>query len=468
MRKLVISGVVASLLLPVLASAATAADLQAQAQALLDQVNKLQQQIGGGGSGPSSSGGGGCLAISRTLKKGSSGADVTALQQFLAQDPSIYPEGTVSGYYGALTQAAVQRWQAANGIVSSGSPSTTGYGVVGPKTLAAMGGSCGGGSSAGPTVGGYIQVTPISGNASLNVTVQAVVNTVSSCSAATYSLDFGDGSQVQHIPVAANTCQSVTQTYSHVYQYAGTYQIKLAAGTHETSATVTVYGASAPGSQQGMPGQSVNSIVPGGQTQSQYQAQQQTLAAGTFNSNVTSGGAPLTVTFTGGAPGRNTNGGSDYLTFGDGMTTSISIPASAAETQGYSVSHTYNSPGTYTAVLYNSGSSGQGQPAIGVITITVSGYTTGTGAYGIVSVTPSANGDPSTVSAVMTVPNCGAYQIDWGDGTPVSTITTSCPANASGPQQITLTHTYTSSFAYTIKLKDGNGNVQKTAGITIN
>src|SRR6185295_12563709 len=40
------------------------------------------------------------------------------------------------GYFGSLTQAAVQRFQAAQGIVSSGTPSTTGYGRVGPTTMA--------------------------------------------------------------------------------------------------------------------------------------------------------------------------------------------------------------------------------------------------------------------------------------------------------------------------------------------
>jgi peptidoglycan hydrolase-like protein with peptidoglycan-binding domain len=69
---------------------------------------------------------------------GSTGANVTSIQTYLASNPSFYPQGLVTGYYGALTQAAVQRFQAFYGIVSSGSPSTTGYGRVGPRTLAKM------------------------------------------------------------------------------------------------------------------------------------------------------------------------------------------------------------------------------------------------------------------------------------------------------------------------------------------
>ena len=47
----------------------------------------------------------------QTLQQGSSGNDVTKLQQCLAQDPSIYPNGTVNGNFGADTKAAVINFQ---------------------------------------------------------------------------------------------------------------------------------------------------------------------------------------------------------------------------------------------------------------------------------------------------------------------------------------------------------------------
>lgn len=75
------------------------------------------------------------IVISRVLVLGSQGADVTSLQEFLASDPMIYPEGIISGYFGPKTQAAVQRFQIKYGIAKKGD---LGYGVLGPKTRAKL------------------------------------------------------------------------------------------------------------------------------------------------------------------------------------------------------------------------------------------------------------------------------------------------------------------------------------------
>ncbi|MFH1534763.1 MAG: peptidoglycan-binding protein [Patescibacteria group bacterium] len=71
-----------------------------------------------------------------TLRYGMTSDDVKRLQELLASDSEIYPEGIVSGWFGSLTKRAVQRFQAKHGIVSSGNEATTGYGLVGPKTRA--------------------------------------------------------------------------------------------------------------------------------------------------------------------------------------------------------------------------------------------------------------------------------------------------------------------------------------------
>lgn len=67
----------------------------------------------------------------KVMKRGSKGHDVSALQAFLKKDPTLYPEGLVTGFFGPVTERAVQRFQKKHGIASVG---TNGYGTVGPKT----------------------------------------------------------------------------------------------------------------------------------------------------------------------------------------------------------------------------------------------------------------------------------------------------------------------------------------------
>lgn len=101
---------------------------------------------------------------------GSRGGHVTNIQTFLASNPSFYPQGLITGYFGSLTQAAVQRFQAFYGIVSSGSPSTTGYGRVGPATMARMNALIAGGNVSTDVAAPYISgvaVTASSNSASV-------------------------------------------------------------------------------------------------------------------------------------------------------------------------------------------------------------------------------------------------------------------------------------------------------------
>src|SRR3989338_4236497 len=83
-----------------------------------------------------------CPSLTRNLSQGASGQDVAQLQQFLAQDPSIYPERQISGSFGAQLAAAVQRYQCRFGIVCSGTAASTGFGSVGPATRAHIAQTC--------------------------------------------------------------------------------------------------------------------------------------------------------------------------------------------------------------------------------------------------------------------------------------------------------------------------------------
>ncbi len=78
-----------------------------------------------------------CLSLGRNVRAGMEGEDVMRLQELLIK-AGLLGKGKATGYYGPLTEAAVKKWQASQGIVSSGTPATTGYGVVGPKTRVAL------------------------------------------------------------------------------------------------------------------------------------------------------------------------------------------------------------------------------------------------------------------------------------------------------------------------------------------
>ncbi|MFA7193750.1 MAG: peptidoglycan-binding domain-containing protein [Candidatus Paceibacterota bacterium] len=75
----------------------------------------------------------GCLKLGSDLFNGTSGTAVSALQKFL-KDQGHYTYGEITGFFGNVTQSAVESFQKAQGIVLNGTPSTTGLGKVGPTT----------------------------------------------------------------------------------------------------------------------------------------------------------------------------------------------------------------------------------------------------------------------------------------------------------------------------------------------
>ena len=102
--------------------------------------------------------------LTRQLEVGMSGSDVSALQTFLASDSSLYPEGLITGYFGALTKAAVIRYQAQKGLPQ--------VGRVGPQTIAMLGDLTGGGwagnSDRVAPVIGWVNVSTSNNSAALS------------------------------------------------------------------------------------------------------------------------------------------------------------------------------------------------------------------------------------------------------------------------------------------------------------
>jgi len=116
----------AAALLPV-ASAQTTASLQAQIASLLAEIQTLQGQLNASGTTTSSTGST-TYDFTSNLTVGSTGSAVTALQTFLIGQGDLVL-ATPTQYFGAKTQAALAKFQAANGITPS-------VGYFGPKTRA--------------------------------------------------------------------------------------------------------------------------------------------------------------------------------------------------------------------------------------------------------------------------------------------------------------------------------------------
>ena len=140
-RKALLSGGIGVVLVAATtAHALTQEEILAKLQVLYDAVAKVQAQIeqrsAGSGSAATS-----CLRLTSNVKFGmqdtTSVGPVTALQRFLKSTGDYtYPE--ITGYFGAVTRAALQSYQARSGIVSYGTPETTGYGAAGPRTRQAI------------------------------------------------------------------------------------------------------------------------------------------------------------------------------------------------------------------------------------------------------------------------------------------------------------------------------------------
>ena len=89
--------------------------------------------IGSGAvANPAANSGTGIMA--QTLRVGDEGEAVKNLQEILKTDPSIYPQGIVSGYYGKLTEEALKRLQQKANIPATGVLDDTTRKIVWPDT----------------------------------------------------------------------------------------------------------------------------------------------------------------------------------------------------------------------------------------------------------------------------------------------------------------------------------------------
>lgn len=82
-----------------------------------------------------------CPTLSRALARSAEGAEVRSLQLFLV-DRGLLPSNYATGIFGLKTERAVQAFQSEQGLITNGTPATTGYGSVGARTRARIAAVC--------------------------------------------------------------------------------------------------------------------------------------------------------------------------------------------------------------------------------------------------------------------------------------------------------------------------------------
>lgn len=107
---LAITGVLLTGVSPSLARAETTSSTSLEA--LMKQIEELQKQI--------KALKGEVETLRSGLKEGSSNDDVKKIQELLATDPSIYPGGFMTGFFGPMTKEAVKRFQEKHGLTVTG------------------------------------------------------------------------------------------------------------------------------------------------------------------------------------------------------------------------------------------------------------------------------------------------------------------------------------------------------------
>ncbi len=434
---------------PFAASALSISDLQSQLQTLLTRISSMQTDARVNANTTVSADSALTIAppricgiLNRNLSRGAQGDDVRGLQEFLTAEGVLSASAT--GYFGPATANALARWQAQSGVQSVGS--------VGPLTRDLIKKRCGG------VANQYgFRVTPQAGQAPLTVTAYA---NVGGFSIYRYFIDFGDGSTQESIwcNAPADACQA-PGTVVHTYAQDGLYSVALVRVDSQTNASTVL------AKEQVRVG---SDIAP---------------TTGQLSADPSSGNAPLPVSFTY-RPGQE--GGQYWIDFGDGGGQIMDVHQiyciEAPCISPVIASHTYTTPGIYTAYVTSYIACMHTNPRCMIATIplakvvvTVGGSNSGNG-------TPVISGFSGPVSlAVNQVgtwnisasdPENGrlSYSIIWGDEWVRGTGNLSTAADASIVQQTSFTHAYSQPGNYTVQLSvtDESGkSAQASASVQV-
>ena len=99
-------------------------ELKAKKKQIEEQAKKLQESRKEAAKGVREA----AKLLKSQLRRGMGGDEVRDLQEFLAEDRDVYPEGLITGFFGPMTENAVRKFQRKHGIDA--------VGEIGPKTRA--------------------------------------------------------------------------------------------------------------------------------------------------------------------------------------------------------------------------------------------------------------------------------------------------------------------------------------------
>ncbi len=388
---------------------------------------------------------GDCVLLERTLRLGSSGEDVSALQQYLKEERYFFMEPT--GYFGRVTEGALKAWQAAKGIVSNGTPETTGWGVAGPRTRAIINARC-----TTTTTPAMLQGVPERGAAPLSVMFTARIPAASTG----YRIDFGDGEDERIQPqrgcsnIYGGACAD--PTVRHTYEEEGTFTARL------------MY--QPPWSCTGPAG--CPTVMPREQEVDNF-----TIRVG----DVSTGLAPVILGVNGpaslaveemGTWNIRVSDGSGNLTYSvswgdEGILGQISFFGGVRPTQSTGTfTHAYQAGGMYSARFTVSNAHGSASKTLPVLV--------GSANYGLYSFAPYPENGAAPLTVTFTIQSPGVFStaqgaktflVDFGDGTPAASV----DCSASFPyQQCVVQHTYTKVGTYTARLIDRGGCTTDATG----
>lgn len=391
--------------------------------------------------------------FTRNLGLGDTNSQVRALNSCLAG--LGYYNGADSNAYSATTRRAVEAYQTAQNIVSSGNPWTTGYGYVGPLTRASLNEVCNrpGGSNNDNNNNGVseLDASPTSGSAPLEVTFE----TYWTGQAGRANIDYGDGSEERvtgcNAPADACTAPGVnTHTYTEVGTYTVTVTAELAAVGEIARTTIVV--------------------TEDGETDNETPDED---GEYTLTANPNSGRGNVLVRFTA-SHGDNstvrpsqTGGVETRVNWGDGSSPVWVSCSHRGDTFGEcnnpkALFHVYTEPGTYQAQLLRRNSRTGEREVLDRQTITVrdaSDYETADD----LDVELTKNAQEQSVTLTYTTQDCDmGYYVRWGDGEVEDVVD---DGDCTEDHERELTHTYENEGSYNVRFTYADQSWNQTVTI---